>query len=237
MKTFLHAAGVLAAFWLLLAAPKAGLALASDPSDPAAPGARFHSGTSARDIPFRYVLGHIVLPVRVSDSLTVEMILDTGFGSSGAILLDPSIGEDLGLRYSGQIPLGGGGASDQPKANLATGVTLSLPGVTFPNENLLVVTDAGPFVGYPGRGIIGKTLFDCCVEIDYDSRLIHLHDSGSYHAPEDAVSLETTSTYGIPVIEAAVSTEGSSLFKVPRLPGMVMTSSSGWPSRHGAMGT
>ena len=169
----------------------------------------FHAGTSARDIPFRYEFGHIILPVLVADSLVIDMMLDSGFGVNGAILLDPAIGQALHLHYSGQTPLGGGGTSGQMFADVATNATLSVPGVTFSGQTLLVVTDAEPYRNFPARGIIGKTLFDCTVEIDYETSRLHLHDADTYRPPDGCTSLETTFTYGIPVVQATLAAEGA----------------------------
>lgn len=170
---------------------------------------RFHAGASARGIPFRYELGHIIVAVTVADSMPIDMMLDTGLGVNGAILLDPALGEALGLSYSGQVPLGGGGGAAPIRANVAQNVALSLPGVTFANQTLLVVTDPEPHRSFPTRGILGKTPFDCAVEIDYETGLLHLYEAASYRPPEGATPFETTFTYGIPVMEAAVSTEGA----------------------------
>jgi hypothetical protein len=81
--------------------------------------------------------------------------------------------------------------------------------VSFPGQTLLVVTDPEPYRAYPGRGIIGKTVFDCAVEVDYDATLIHLHDVNSYRPPEGSTCFATTFTYGIPVIEAEISMDGT----------------------------
>ncbi len=168
----------------------------------------FHAGSSALNIPFRYELGHIILPVQLADSVIVEMLLDTGFGVNGAILLDPALGQALHLQYAGRSPLGGGGTSSQMLADVAPNARLSLPGVTFGGQTLLVVTDAEPYRGYPARGIIGKTVFDCVVEIDYEGLEINLHDAASFRVPEGHTSLETTFTYGIPVVEATIESAG-----------------------------
>ena len=209
MRISLPTLGLVAALGGQFLALGPSAVLAADRQGVEQPRVRFDAGTSARDIPFRFELGHIILPVRVADSVAVDMLLDSGLGVNGAILLDPAIGAALDLRYTGEVPLGGGGPSDPTRAKLAPGVTLSLPGVSFPGQSLLVVTDPEPYRGYPGRGIIGKTVFDCVVEIDYEKALIHLYDVNSYHPPEGSTSFATTSTYGVPVMDASISTDGS----------------------------
>jgi hypothetical protein len=171
-------------------------------------GVRFRDGDGARRIPFRYEQMHVIIPVTIRDSVTVDMMLDTGFGSRGAILLDPALGTRLGLQYVGQVPLGGAGEKGPLVANLAGGVDLSLPGVAFPDQNLLVVGDGEPYRNFPGRGIIGRTLFDCVVEIDYDSSFVHLYEEDSYRPEPSMRALEMGFTYDIPVIDGLLSVDG-----------------------------
>jgi hypothetical protein len=152
---------------------------------------------------------HIVLSVVVNDSLEVDMILDTGLGFlNGALLLDPELGSALGLEYLGQVPLGGGGAEKPRVADVSAGARLSLPGVEFSEQQLLVVRDREPFSEWPVRGIIGRTLFDCVVEVDYDRLTINLYDRATFQFDECGEELSVTFTYGIPVVEGTVGIEG-----------------------------
>jgi hypothetical protein len=65
-----------------------------------------------------------------------------------------------------------------------------------------VIQDSEPFKDWPAKGVIGGTLFDCIVEIDYESTLIHLYRDG---LPDDpGQEFPVTFTQGIPVIQASV---------------------------------
>ncbi len=178
------------------------------PATAASPNMRFHQGTSAREIPFSYEQMHIIVTVKVADAVEIPMLLDTGFGFDGAILLDPEIGDKIGLEYVSEVQLGGGGGERPMTAKVAVGADLSLPGVTFSQQKLLVVTDAAPYVNYPARGIIGKTVFDCVVEIDYDESVLHLYDSAAYEYGGSGETFNFEFSNGIPVIDAAVSVAG-----------------------------
>ena len=68
---------------------------------------------SARDIPFSYEQMHIIVTVKVGEALEIPMLLDTGFGFDGAILLDPAIGDKIGLEYVSEVPLGEGRGNDR----------------------------------------------------------------------------------------------------------------------------
>jgi len=178
------------------------------PATAASPNIRFHQGTSAREIPFSYEQMHIIVTVKVADALEIPMLLDTGFGFDGAILLDPEIGDRMGLEYVSEVQLGGGGGERPMTAKVAIGADLSLPGVTFSQQKLLVVNDATPYANYPAQGIIGKTVFDCAVEIDYDESALHLYDSASYAYDGSEETFDFEFSHGIPVIDAAVSIAG-----------------------------
>lgn len=185
-----------------------GISAGGSPATAASPDIRFHQGTSAREIPFSYEQMHIIVTVKVADALEIPMLLDTGFGFDGAILLDPAIGDKIGLEYVSEVPLGGGGGERPMTAKVAVGADLALPGVTFSQQKLLVVTDAAPYANYPAYGIIGKTVFDCAVEIDYDQSVLHLYDSALYDYEDSAETFDFEFSHGIPVIDAVVSVAG-----------------------------
>ncbi len=202
--------------WLAIAALCESTADGS-PASAASPNVRFHAGTSARDIPFAYEQMHIIVNVKVGDAMEIPMLLDTGFGFEGAILLDPALGEKLGLKYVSEVPLGGGGKERPMTARVALGADLSLPGITFSGQQLLVVTDAAPYANYPARGIIGKTLFDSVMEIDYDACVLHLYDGASYTYGGSGEEFDFEFSQGIPVIDAAVSIDGGANLPVRML--------------------
>lgn len=164
--------------------------------------AQFTSGNSAYRIPFRIVDQLLVVWVTVNDSLRLQMIFDTGFGTEGALLFDSEMGVRLGLKYVSQIELGGGGGKSNRIAHVATGASLSLPGAKFVNQPLLVMAQKQAFKDWPVDGVIGKTLCNCVVEIDYEDSVLNLYD-GIVTKPENpGQEFKVTFSYGIPVIDA-----------------------------------
>ena len=171
---------------------------------------RFAYGEAARAIPFRLVDDQIVFPVRVNDALDVDMVLDTGFGFGGALLLDMRLGQRLGLRDDARIvPLGGGGTEAARSAALMTGGTLGLPGVTFERQLLLVVRDSTSLTHWPVEGILGKAMMGCVVEIDFQNRVLNL----SQRLPDSVSTLGEACTLafenGIPVARATIRLDSS----------------------------
>jgi len=197
------------AFALLLtgcsgrSAPAARAATSSPP-----PTMRFTSGEAARGIPFRLVDDQIVLAVTINDSLTLDMVLDTGMPIDGAMLLDPKLGERLGLRYVQQIPLGGGGSEGPNLAGVAPGATLGLPGITFGGQTLLVLQDAGTRAHWPVAAILGRTLMAGVVEIDYEQQVIHVSRRLPDAIEQIGEAIPLTFQQGIPAVAAAVAIDG-----------------------------
>jgi len=178
-------------------------------SDQPSSSVHFHRGNSALGIPFELVGKHVVVQVVVNDSFKIDMILDTGMGLvKGAILLDPEDGRRLGLEYVGHLPLGGGGSEEPKTANVSVGATLSLQGVTFKDQQLLVLTETGRYEDWPAQGIIGRTVFDCVVEIDYDDSVLNLYEDAAFRSDNSGEALSLTYTFGIPVVDGSVLIEG-----------------------------
>ena len=107
----------------------------------------------------------------------IDMILDTGMPIHGAVFLDPKIGEEIGLEYSGKVNIGGPGSGEGQTANSASGIKISLSDIEFEDQNVLVLTEKQKFLTSVVEGIIGKLIFDVfVVEIDFENSLLKLHD-------------------------------------------------------------
>jgi len=164
----------------------------------------FQKGNSSLKIPFKIIDHQIVVSARINDSLMVSLFLDTGFGNKGVMLFDPEIGGKMNLNYISQIPLGGGGNEEIRNANVATDISITLPGVEFNHLQALVLTDKEPFKHLPVDGIIGGTLFDCVVEIDFDNNWLNLFDSNIQLPSDLGEEFILSFSYGIPVVEGEV---------------------------------
>ena len=175
---------------------------------PAGPFTLFAGGDRALDIPFELVDDVIVVNATINDSVAVKLIFDTGFGNSGAILFNPEMGRHLGLKYSGRANLGGSGTEGGKFTNVATNVKLSLPGVTFAQEGLLVFDKPDSSLSnLVFDGIIGGSLTRSIVVLDYDRHVLHLYDPASYTPDSEMIIFPVTFSYGIPVIDAEIEVE------------------------------
>jgi hypothetical protein len=160
-------------------------------------------------IPFRLVANHIVFPVRINNSAELDMILDTGMAFEGAMLLDHELGDTLGLQYSGRIQLGGGGSELAKTADISDGVTLSVPGIDFTGQQIMVLREGAFANDWPAAAVIGGTLFDDVVEIDFGRSEIRLYDSIEDVGEDLGEEFDLTFTHGIPVVKATVISEGA----------------------------
>lgn len=166
------------------------------------------SADAACTIPFRLVDDQIVVLVTINGRIRVEMVLDTGFGSEGALLLDPELGRQLGLEYAQRVDLGGGGRGAPSTAHVAVGATLQLSGVTFPNQPLLVLDDGSKYAQWSVKGIIGRTVMTRPVEIDYEGKVLNILSAVPNPPERSGEPLSLTFVQGIPVARAVVVREG-----------------------------
>jgi hypothetical protein len=156
------------------------------------------------ELPFRLVSDHIVLSASINGSREIDILLDTGMPMRGVILLDPAMVEGIDLEYAGTLELGGGG-SDVPKtADVAVRATISISGTDFNGQRVMVLREGGFADDWPVAAIIGKTVFDRVVEIDFANSKIRLYESIDGLPGEPGERFSLGFTMGIPVIDAVV---------------------------------
>ncbi|MDT7603858.1 MAG: hypothetical protein QOF61_1855 [Acidobacteriota bacterium] len=143
-----------------------------------APKISFASGTSARDLPFELSANVIFLQARVNDSEPLSLIFDTGAGIN---VLNARRAASLRLSSSETVNARGTGGTVE--GSLATGATISLPGVSALNQRIaiLALDSLEPHVGRRVDGILGYDFIkEFVVEIDYERSLISFYDPRSY---------------------------------------------------------
>ena len=176
-------------------------------------GFQFQAGHRDAKIPFQIVDQQLLITARLNGRREVRLLLDTAFGMNGVLLLRPELGRELDLSYQGKVALGGGGSRDLRDADMAGGGHLELPGVTFRDLPILVMRSA-PGEDLEYDGIIGDSLFDGLLEIDFDNRWIRLSTFGSTIGSEWGLGLPISFAFGIPAVEASLSLAGRDLVPV-----------------------
>ncbi|MCG5062158.1 MAG: aspartyl protease family protein [Limnoraphis sp. WC205] len=170
-------------FWLLI------LAIAIPPSligwqrlSPLSPESSTIIQTRSYQIPFDYYGDHIYLPISVNGSQPRWFILDSG---SPDTFISQDYAQSLRLQPKGSIEIAGIGPK-RLKATFAEGVTFDLAGVKWTDTQVVVAPQEffSPLARYFGQGFSGvigyEFLKQFVVEIDYENRIIYLHDPKNY---------------------------------------------------------
>lgn len=168
------------------------------------------AATSAeRIIPFKLTRNKIILPVRINDSRTLEIILDTGMPSPGVLLFDQSLGQELNLFGTRQFSIQGAGEGQESKAYMVESAKLTLGETEFSTQNVLVL-QSDNMTGFATDGVIGYTLFGPnVVEIDYDLKSITLYEPEEFTPPSEweAIPLDFKNERKIPWVRLIISVE------------------------------
>ncbi|MDH3709439.1 MAG: aspartyl protease family protein [Cyclobacteriaceae bacterium] len=147
------------------------------------------------EIPFESHNNLIVIPVILNHRMPLRFVVDTGVRTS--ILTDRTFSDILNISYDRKIPLVGADGDRQIVAYVANGISLKLPGVVGQGQALLVLEEdylqLKNYLGTDVHGILGYELFSrFVVEIDYDDRLLRLHEPYSYKPRKSHRSLPLT---------------------------------------------
>jgi len=157
-------------------------------------------------IPFEVATHHIIVKVRVNKSRPLAFLLDTG-ASDPVVRLD--VARQLGLTLQGTITGRGSGAGTQTGSRVrnATWSLDGLDGFSQPLGLALPLSNLSPSMGRDIDGIIGGTFIrEFVVELDYQARVMRLHDrrSFAYNGTGESLPLEFNED-NHPVITAAVT--------------------------------
>src|SRR6266851_7701290 len=119
------------------------------------PKVRFASGKSALKIPFELFGNLVLLQVRVNDSASLRLILDTGADRSA---IDAQQAQTLRLKPQGKI-VGSGGGGGTAEATFTKGVAVSLQGVQLRDQTIYVLPlEPLSALGRKIDGVIGNDM-------------------------------------------------------------------------------
>jgi hypothetical protein len=146
---------------------------------------------------------HIVFKVRLNGREPIGFLLDTGADEN--VINTPRLAE-FGLKtYGGTITTGGGGSAEY---DYAAGATFTLPGVELRNQHVAVIDQTGleRALGVPLGGLLGYDFISrFVVEIDFEKKLITLHDPKNWSYAGTGYVVPTTFDDGIPFTDGAIS--------------------------------
>lgn len=128
------------------------------------------------EIPFKLVNNKVLVPVNIGNSRTFNLILDSGFGFDGIILFNSDIADSIELvnRISVRIPGAGDGP---PSQGIMSDSMIFYSGTCEFNNQRVIILQNDKFTGSASDGVIGYSYFGHYkVEVDYDNKIITLHD-------------------------------------------------------------
>ena len=160
-------------------------------------------------VPFELNNRHIVLKGKV-DSQPIEFVLDTG---DQYAIVDLDLAKRMNLSLEGNVRVGGAGASTLMGAFVkdATFTLDGLPGFSQPVKMALPLGNIlSPRAGRAFQGIIGyEFIREFVVEIDYQARVLKLHDKDKFTYSGPGESIPIALVHGHPILEAEVTPAGS----------------------------
>jgi hypothetical protein len=169
----------------LIASLILNLLLATAMLTPAAPAPQSAKpATQPITIPFELVTKHIVLKVSVNNSRPLSFVLDTG---DKYAVIDLDRAKELGLNLQGQVRVGGAGAETANGSFVreASFTIHGLDGFSQPVRLALPLGGLALRFGHDFDGIIGTDFIkEFVVEIDYQARLMRLHDKTNLLTPD-----------------------------------------------------
>lgn len=128
-------------------------------------------------IPFIYENNKVLVPVMIGNSRTLNLILDSGFGYDGIIIFAYDLTDSVELvnRIIVQVP---GAGKDAPSQGIMSdSMTFKSGDCKFENQRIIFLNNEN-FRKKNTDGVIGYSLFGYYkVEIDYDEKIITLHDN------------------------------------------------------------
>ena len=165
---------------------------------------------TAVSIPFEMVTRHIVVKVTVDKSRPLSFVFDTGANRG---IIDIERAKELELTLEGRVKVGGAGAQTQTGA-MVQNSRWSLVGFENFSQSVSLAIPLGHIAarfGHDFDGIIGSEFIkEFVVEVDYEKRLLKLHDKSKfkYNGPGESIPIQFNSE-GHPLLEAEVTPIGS----------------------------
>jgi len=156
-------------------------------------GYQFNDGKEASSINFRMEQNLIIIPVTLNDSISLNLILDTG--TTSLILFGPKTAGLKNIHPNKKISICGYGDLNLPQAILSFPNKIAIGDIVGNGIGAALldkseIYKAMPFVD----GIIGYELFvRFCVKIDYPGRTITFYDQIPAHTAEtfQSIKMET----------------------------------------------
>lgn len=143
---------------------------------------QFSTSKSSVRLPFKLVNNLIILPIKVN-GVSLNFLVDTGVEETILFSLDEK--KEIPLYNVENIMLKGLGSQEAAEGLKSYKNTLSLKGVEFLNQEIIIVLDESlnfsSSLGIEVNGIIGHHFFnETIVEINYERKYVRIYNPATY---------------------------------------------------------
>jgi hypothetical protein len=168
-----------------------------------------HANSKSDQIPFRLTNNKTIIPVKVGDSRELKIILDSGMGWDGLLIMNPGLKDSIKLINPREANLGGAGSGNPQPAFFSDSMSFIINKTEFKNQRIVVLT-SDHYKGIRNDGVTGYSLFGhYLIEIDYDNMTISLFPPGQKTIDYAWTEIPVTfNERNIPCIDVKVSIEG-----------------------------
>ncbi|HEX4140130.1 MAG TPA: aspartyl protease family protein, partial [Candidatus Methylacidiphilales bacterium] len=171
-------------------------------------GSSFANGRSSL-IPCEFFLDGILIPIPTPDKKQAFLLFDTGANEP---MLSAAFADKMRIRGTTNFTAAGIGEG-VAEGSITTGITFSLPGITFRHARWAILPNVplDAEYGRPVVGVLGMDLLtDFVIRIDYVRHTIEFLKSGTFQPPGRFVELPLRMGERGPMVPATVRSEGGS---------------------------
>ena len=134
----------------------------------------------AQTIPIKMERNITLVPVRVGDSDTLKILLDTGMAFNGLLIYNPDLDKSIHLEKEIEVLVPGAGSDEPSTAIMDDSGSFFIGDVEFQNQKIIVL-QSDIYKGFPSDGIVGYSIFgNYITELDYDKNLMILHNEEKF---------------------------------------------------------
>lgn len=143
-------------------------------------------------IPFEVVGTYVVLKVKINDNPPLNLLLDSGIGTT--LITELTAGDSIVLDRTYKTILMGLGTGSDMQAWVSESNNLKIGKVNLKNQTIMIleadVFNLSKHTGTKMNGILGADFFENrIVRVDYTRKCIYLYDKDGFSVPKGFVSL------------------------------------------------
>ncbi len=130
-------------------------------------------------IPFKLVNNKTILPVKMNGLRKLNIILDSGMGWDGLLIMNPDLRDSIKLVGALDVNLGGAGSGKAQTALMSDSMNFSIGEAKFNNQRI-VILKGDSYKGFKNDGVTGNSLFGhYTVLVNYDNLTLTLYEPGT----------------------------------------------------------